>query len=137
MFKKNIDEAAKRLMEEQLYSAVADELKNKVIREGLMAKALVEASGDKEQARLIYMQYWIQSMLDEAAIKEAQEESARREQAEQRRRLEVAREIEQQGKAIGNAIGKFFQIINFSLVLSLIFFIILALGLFFWDAFNR
>ena len=41
---KNYVEAAKRLMEEQLFSAVAYELKNNVIREGLMAKALVETS---------------------------------------------------------------------------------------------
>ena len=133
MFKKNIDEAAKRLTEEQLYSAVADELKNKVIREGLMAKALVEASGDKEQARLIYMQYRIQSMLDEAAIKETEQ----REQTKQRRRLELEREIQQQGKAIGNEIGRFFQILQVVVGGGVIIFIILTLGKFFWETINR
>lgn len=84
---KKLDEATKRLIEEELYAVVVDELKNNVIREGLMAKALVETSGDKEQARLIYIQYRIQSMLDEAAIIEAEKEAAeakRREEVEKK-----------------------------------------------------
>ena len=102
MSKKNLDEAAKRLMEEQLYSAVADEIKNNVIREGLMAKALVEASGNEDQARRLYMQYRIQSMLDEAAIKEGEElaKAERREQVKQKRRLEVEWERQQEEKVI-------------------------------------
>ena len=50
---KKLDEIAKRHMEEELYRVVADELKNDIIREGLMAKALVQSSGNQEQARLL------------------------------------------------------------------------------------
>jgi len=41
---KKLDEIAKRQMEEELYRVVADELKNDIIREGLMAKALVRSA---------------------------------------------------------------------------------------------
>ena len=41
-------------MEEELYQAVATEIKHNQIREGLMAKALMEASGNEEHARALY-----------------------------------------------------------------------------------
>ena len=87
-----LEEASKRLMEEELYKVVVDEVKNNNIREGLMAKALVEVSGDKEQARLVYIQLRIQSMIDEAALQEAEEQKA---QAEvNRRRVDEKKEQE-------------------------------------------
>lgn len=87
-----LEAATKRLQEELLYKVVADEIKNEQIREGLMAKALVETSGNKEQARLLYIKYRIQSIIDETNLKEAEEklaETARQNAERQRRKAEA------------------------------------------------
>ena len=68
-----LEDAAKRLKEEQLYEVVTEEIKNNQIREGLMAKALVETSGNHEQARLLYIKYRIQSLIDEVNLEKAEE----------------------------------------------------------------
>ena len=77
-----LNDAAKRLMEEQLYEVVADEIKNRQIREGLMAKALAETAGNMEQAQALYIQYRVQSIIDESNLAKAEAEAKAEAQAE-------------------------------------------------------
>ena len=77
-----LNDAAKRLMEEQLYEVVADEIKNRQIREGLMAKALAETAGNMEQAQALYIKYRVQSIIDESNLAKAEAEAKAEAQAE-------------------------------------------------------
>ena len=140
---KKLDEIAKRQMEEELYRVVADELKNDIIREGLMAKALVQSSGNKEQARLLYMQYRIQSIIDEVSVREAEEERAaaenkrRRLEENKRRRLEERKaqenrdyenwRISQQNKSWLAKAGEGFEKLFVFLGVALCFIVLLGL----------
>lgn len=99
-------DAQARLFEEQLYEVVANEIARDEIRQGLMAKALVEADGNYERARAIYIGHRVQSLLDEAelnsrdqakqqaeSMQRAQEERAKSKKEEaQTREAEKARE---------------------------------------------
>lgn len=60
--------AAQRLQEEALYSDVAKELAAGIRRDGLWAQALVEAKGDQDYARAVYLKNRVQSMKDEALV---------------------------------------------------------------------
>jgi hypothetical protein len=82
--------AFERLAEEQLYQIVVDEIKRDEKREGLWAKALVEAEGDKEKTQALYIKLRVQSLKDEleyaeyAAAEEA--DRAERDRAEAAKR---------------------------------------------------
>ena len=96
--------ALNRLAEEQLYEAVALEIKNNELREGLWAKALAKAKGDQEQAKGIYIELRVQSLKDELAItgqilKEATKEERRQEEIakrEEKRQEEIAKVAEEE-----------------------------------------
>ena len=61
-----------RIFEESLYAVVAEEIQNNQIRDGLMAKALAEADGNKDRERSLYIKYRIQSIKDEIELAERQ-----------------------------------------------------------------
>ena len=83
-----------RLAEEQLYQLVVDEIKRDEKREGLWAKALVEAEGDKEKTQALYIKLRVQSLKDELEYAEhAQHEEAKRD-AEARTQARKRQETE-------------------------------------------
>ncbi|WP_270175183.1 hypothetical protein [Diaphorobacter sp. ED-3] len=81
-------DAAKRLTEEALYEQVASEISSGVRREGLWAKALVQAHGSPEIARAAYIKLRVQSLIDEAEL----QESVRRAAEVQEQKLSQQRE---------------------------------------------
>jgi hypothetical protein len=74
MFNQNKYEAMNRMLEEKLYEEVVNEIKSGYKREGLWAKAIAISSGDEAQAKALYIQYRVQSMID-GAVMSQQEES--------------------------------------------------------------
>ncbi|SHJ32052.1 hypothetical protein [Cycloclasticus pugetii] len=68
--------AASRLLEEQLYSEVVQELAEGTLRNGLWGQALEKANGDEIKAKSLYIPLRVQSMKDEAEIYQAIEEEA-------------------------------------------------------------
>jgi len=68
--------AATRLLEEQLYEQVVQELSNGQRRDGLWAKALANSDGLEEKAKALYIRYRVQSIKDEIEIHEAIKEEA-------------------------------------------------------------
>ena len=88
MFKKFKTNAAKsRLLEENLYEQVLDELKLDIRRDGLWAKALAESDGSEEKAQSVYIKLRVQSIKDEAEVI-----NEMRYDAEQQRVIDVAEE---------------------------------------------
>ncbi|MDQ6972942.1 MAG: hypothetical protein Q9M30_09855 [Mariprofundaceae bacterium] len=57
--------AAARIIEEQLYEQVVNELASGKRRNGLWAKAIANSNGQDEQAKALYIQYRVQSLQDE------------------------------------------------------------------------
>lgn len=65
-----IQNAAARLIEEQMYEFVVEELQNGIRRNGLWAKALANSQGDESKAKALYISYRVQSLKDESKIAE-------------------------------------------------------------------
>lgn len=57
--------AAARIIEEQLYEQVVNELATGQRRNGLWAKAIANSNGQDEKAKALYIQYRVQSLRDE------------------------------------------------------------------------
>jgi hypothetical protein len=57
--------AAGRIIEEQLYEQVVNELASGQLRNGLWAKAIANSNGQDEMAKALYIQYRAQSLRDE------------------------------------------------------------------------
>jgi hypothetical protein len=77
MFKKlKRASATHRLLEEQLYKQVVQELAQGQRRDGLWGKALANSNGSKEKAEALYIQYRVQSIKDEIEISKALEEES-------------------------------------------------------------
>jgi hypothetical protein len=69
VFKSNQSEkSAKRLIEEQIYAQVADELSRGQKRDGLWAKALADNDAEETKAKACYIRYRVQSIIDERVI---------------------------------------------------------------------
>jgi hypothetical protein len=83
--------ASARLIEEQLYELVGDELQNGVKRNGLWAKALAYSQGDESKAKALYISYRVQSLKDESEILDAIKEQEAKE-AQQRNQAQMARD---------------------------------------------
>ena len=75
---KELSDIDKRVAEEKLYEKVAADIKNGIRREGLYAKALVDANGSSELAHALYIKYAVQSIKDELTIIAATTEAAER-----------------------------------------------------------
>ena len=60
--------ARSRLLEEQLYQEVVQELNENKRRDGLWAKALADSNGSEEIAKSKYIKLRVQSMKDEAEV---------------------------------------------------------------------
>lgn len=88
--------ALDRLAEEQLYEAVALEIKNNELREGLWAKALAKAKGDHDQAKGLYIELRVQSLRDELVVANQVKQEALK---EERRQKEIARVAEEERAA--------------------------------------
>ena len=73
--------AAARLLEEQLYEQVVNELSNGQKRNGLWAKALANSDGAEEKAKALYIKYRVQSIKDEIEVSEALNEEKLKEEA--------------------------------------------------------
>ncbi len=62
--------AVGRLSEEVLYGHVARELEQGVVRDGLWAKAHAYSEGDDKKTKALYMQYRVQSLIDDHLLEE-------------------------------------------------------------------
>ncbi len=72
MFKKfKAGLSAQRLIDEQLYAQVAEELSEGNVKAGLWTKATADADGNENKIKALYIKYRVQSMQDEAKILEA------------------------------------------------------------------
>mgnify|MGYP001546509371 CR=1 FL=1 len=71
--KSSNDGAAHRLMEESLYADALREIESGIRRDGIWAKALVEANMDQSKAAAIYIKMRVQSMKDELLFSAEQE----------------------------------------------------------------
>jgi len=70
---KELSDIEKRVSEEKLYEQVAMDLKNGSRKEGLYAKALVDANGSAELANAFYIKHAVQSLQDELMLEAEQE----------------------------------------------------------------
>ncbi len=69
MFNRNSSKkSAERLIEEQIYAQVVDELSQGQLRDGLWGKALADSDGDDSKAKGLYIRYRVQSIVDESVI---------------------------------------------------------------------
>lgn len=100
--KVKLSNAESRLIEEQYYEAVVDELQQGNKRAGLWAKSLANAEGSEDKAKALYISYRVQSIKDEIEVsesikreeveaseylkKETEEKKARKYTAEEKRR---------------------------------------------------
>jgi hypothetical protein len=93
-----------RLMEEQLYSDVVNELQNGIKREGLWAKAIAKSNGSESKAKFLYIEFRVQSMKDDLELANqlldiAKSKEAQNKQEEQnsiKRAENVKKELERQ-----------------------------------------
>ncbi len=86
--------ALERLNEEKLYELVVKEMRAQIIREGLMAKALSENSGNEELANAAYIKMRVQSIIDENEVETSIMEGIINEQIKQ----EEEKQIEEENK---------------------------------------
>lgn len=82
---------ASRIMEEKLYNIVGAELEQGIKRNGLWIKALANSKGDEVKAMSLYIEYRVQSIIDEeeikrAAVKATEEATKAVEEAEESKR---------------------------------------------------
>ena len=97
MFKSSAERAAERLLKEQLYEVVVNEISNDQIRPGLWGQAIAEAEGDQEKAKAKYLDARVQSLLDERELS-ALESSAREDKAQ----AKLAREQEKASQILNS-----------------------------------
>ncbi len=72
MFKKaKLSNSVNRINEEALYELVAEELTNDEIRIGLWTKAEANSDGNQAKVKSLYIQYRVQSLIDEGRVVEA------------------------------------------------------------------
>ena len=90
---------AGRLLEEQLYEQVVQEISQGQKRDGLWAKALSNSDGIEDKAKALYIKYRVQSIKDENELSHALEE-ARKQRAleEARKQLNVIPHLEHLGR---------------------------------------
>lgn len=93
MFKNNPSEkSAERLVEEQIYAQVVDELSKGQRRDGLWAKALSDSDGDETRAKALYIKYRVQSIVDETVVLKESQRKEREAQAAEQQALERERQ---------------------------------------------
>lgn len=90
--------AASRLLEEQLYSEVVQELAEGTLRNGLWGQALEKANGDEIKAKSLYIPLRVQSMKDEAEIYQAihekeEKEALKKEISDEKIKKQEARDL--------------------------------------------
>jgi len=87
MFKRrSAEKAAERLFREKLYESAMEEVSQGTIRQGLWGQALAESEGDEEQARAKYLVVRVQSMIDEAKVRQFSEDERLKNLGEQERK---------------------------------------------------
>jgi hypothetical protein len=85
-----VEEALFRETEEQLFAQVAREVESGHRRDGLWAKALVEASGDETLAKAQYIQLRVQAIIDEQMLGSLRRAEAERQKSEKEKKEEEA-----------------------------------------------
>ena len=76
---------AKKLMEEQLYELVASELRQGYKREGLWAKAIAKSKGNDDKAKSLYIEFRVESLIDEQGLAQIYAEETQSETTEKKR----------------------------------------------------
>ena len=89
-------DAKERLEEEALYEQVAREIEQGIRRNGLWAKAIVEANGSIDLTRSIYIKLRVQSLIDELKL-EAIRQAAEKKRLEEQRIDERVKELSRKG----------------------------------------
>ena len=90
--------AASKLAEEFLYSKVADEVANNVIRQGLWAKAISESHGNEEAAKASYIKLRVEMLKAEAELAEYVSDLAVKEATRESREAECVAQAERRAK---------------------------------------
>jgi hypothetical protein len=83
------EKVVSRIVEEQLYEAVYQELEGGVRRGGLWAKAIADSNGNEQLAKSLYIKYRVQSIIDEDQVKQFAEQAKKTEVEEQQYRANV------------------------------------------------
>ncbi|WP_305810291.1 hypothetical protein [Photobacterium kishitanii] len=60
--------AEKRLVEEQLYKQISDEIQNGYKRDGLWLKAISDCDNNNDKAKSLYVKLRFQALVDEQTI---------------------------------------------------------------------
>lgn len=87
---KSSKESAERLLEEQVYAKVVEELSQGLKRDGLWAKALADSHGEEQKAKALYIRYRVQSIFDEMVVTEAERRKKEEIEADKKRTIEKA-----------------------------------------------
>ena len=90
-----LSNATSRLIEEQYYEAVVDELQQGIKRSGLWAKALAKSNGDEGKAKALYISYRVQSIKDEMKLSDAmREQEIKAEKLRKQAKIERRKQVE-------------------------------------------
>jgi ribosomal protein S8 len=97
---------ASRILEEQLYEKVVNELQQNVRKNGLWAKAIAKSQGDEAKAKALYISLRVQSLMDELEIRKEQvqeeieaELEKKRQKEESLKKIRILEEIEKRRTA--------------------------------------
>jgi hypothetical protein len=84
------EEIESRRFEEYIFELVANEMQSGIRKSGLWVKAISEAGGDEMRAKILYIRFRAQSMIDEVCLAEAAKIKKENEERERKRQIEIA-----------------------------------------------
>ena len=90
---KNADD---RQREELVYKEILIEIQEGIRRDGLWAKALVDAEGDKDKVEALYIKYRAQSLFDEINHYNSRSERKKRDEVRKKEELRQKEEFEKE-----------------------------------------
>jgi hypothetical protein len=90
---KNADD---RQREELVYKEILIEIQEGIRRDGLWAKALVDAEGDKDKVEALYIKYRAQSLFDEINKYNSRSERKKRDEVRKKEELRQKEEFEKE-----------------------------------------
>lgn len=123
MFESNAEKAQKRKLEEKLYNEVAQELKQGKKHDATWAKALAHAKGNSGTAQGVYIEYRVQSLMDNIII-EQENQKIHLEQKNLKVKEASRKQVIKQGKKQGKKVLDGFTVIMTWLVTVMIFIVI-------------
>lgn len=115
----NFSSKEQRKVEEQLYSAVAEEIDRNEIHKALWTRALADSNNDKQKAQALYIKYRVQKLKDEISDQqEAQKEERKRIEQVQAKVKKDGRNLEALNTTVENTVATFQWLILAMILLS-------------------